>query len=249
MDIGPVPTVVEGDLLTIININTQVSSVTANDDFIQGEDEESDGEYLGRGVTVLSSLSDALVTANQIEKYIASTYPAVKRVKAYDLTDADLDSDINADEAPGYATAYVYGNNTEINVLQRLQIQRDVNDRTSAGLAVRISPVRIVAASVSASLEIPSTYSVSSASAAITSALRSYLSPLYFPNTDTSIRKNAIVGILSKLPSVLYISDIEVSSNTMDVDAETGNLIFQQKGDLPSLAEAAIELTINVGDL
>jgi hypothetical protein len=249
MDIGPVPTVVEGDLLTIININTQVSSVTAHDDFIQGEDEESDGEYLGRGVTVLSSLSDALVTANQIEKYIASTYPAVKRVKAYDLTDADLDSDINADEAPGYATAYVYGNNTEINVLQRLQIQKDVNDRTSAGLAVRISPVRIVAASVSASLEIPSTYSVSSASAAITSALRSYLSPLYFPNTDTSIRKNAIVGILSKLPSVLYISDIEVSSNTMDVDAETGNLIFQQKGDLPSLAEAAIELTINVGDL
>jgi hypothetical protein len=35
----------------------------------------------------------------------------------------------------------------------------------------------------------------------------------------------------------------------MFTDAETGNLIFEEKGDLPSLAEEAITLTINVGDI
>jgi uncharacterized phage protein gp47/JayE len=249
MDVGSVPTVVEGDSLTILNINSQVSSVIAGADFVQGEDTEGDGEYLARGVTALSSLSDALVTANQIEKYIASTYPAVKRVKAYDLTDSDLDSDVGAAPAPGYATAYVYGNNTDINILERLQIQKDVNDKTSAGLAVKITPSRIISASISASVEVPSTYSVASASTSVNTALKSYLNPLYFPYTETSIRANSIVGLLSKLPSVLYVSDVQVSSNDMDIDAETGNLLFQQKGDLPSLAEEAITLTINVGDI
>jgi hypothetical protein len=249
IDLGSVPTIVDGDELTVLNINAQVLSVTATDDFIQGEEPEDDGEYLARGVTMLSSLSDALVTAGQIEKYIASTYPSVKRVRAYDLTDSDLDSDIAAEDAPGYATAYVYGDNTEINVLQRLQIQKDINDRTSAGLAVRIAPSRIVSASLSASVEIPSSYSVTSASTAIATAIKSYINPLYFPYTDTSIRANSIVGILSKLPSVLYVSDIAISSNDMDVEAETGNLIFQQKGDLPSINDAAINITLNVGGI
>ena len=249
IDTGTVPTIVDGDVLTVLNINAQVLSVTATDDFVQGEEPEDDGEYLARGVTMLSSLSDALVTAGQIEKYIASTYPAVKRVKAYDLTDSDLDSDINAEDAPGYATAYVYGDNVEINILQRLQIQKDVNDRTSAGLGVRITPARIVSASLSASVEIPSSYSIVSASTAIAQAIKSYISPLYFPYTDTSIRTNSIVGMLSKLPSVLYVSDIAISSNDMDVEAGTGNLIFQQKGDLPSITDAAIDITMNVGDI
>jgi hypothetical protein len=249
IDIGSVPTVVEGDLLTVINLNSQVLSVTATDDFIQGEEPEDDGEYLSRGVTALSSLSDALVTANQIEKYIASTFPAVKRVRAYDLTDSDLDSAIYAAPAPGYATAYVYGDNAEINILQRLQIQKDVNDRTSAGLSVRITPSRIVSASLSASVEIPSSFSVNSASTAIATAVKSYINPLYFPSTDSSIRPNAIIGILSKLPSVLYVSNIEISSNDMDIEAGTQNLVFQEKGDLPSIVDAAINITLNVGGI
>jgi hypothetical protein len=247
MSIGSVPTVVEGDSFSVLNLNSQVLSVSALDDFIQGEEPENDGEYLARGVTVLSSLSDALVTASQIEKYIASTYPAVKRVKAYDLTDSDLDSDIEANDAPGYATAYVYGDNAEINILQRLQIQKEVNDKTSAGLAVRITPSRIVSASLSASVEIQSTYSIASASSAISTAIKSYINPLYFPYSDTSIRGNSIVGILSKLPSVLYVSDIAISSNQMDTEAGTGNLVFQKKGDLPSITDAAINITLNVG--
>jgi uncharacterized phage protein gp47/JayE len=249
MEVGSVPTIVEGDSLTIINLNSQISSVIAGADFVQGEDAEGDGEYLARGVTSLSALSDALVTANQIEKYIASTYPAVKRVKAYDLTDSDLDSGVGGATAPGYTTAYVYGNNTDINILERLQILKDVNDKTSAGLAVRITPSRIVSASITASVEFSNAYSVASASTAIKTALKSYINPLYFPYTETSIRANSIVGLLSKLPSVLYVSDIQISSNDMDVEAVTGNLVFQQKGDLPSLADAAISLTINVGDI
>ncbi len=44
MDVGSVPTVVEGDSLTILNINSQVSSVIAGAVFVQGEDAEGDGE-------------------------------------------------------------------------------------------------------------------------------------------------------------------------------------------------------------
>jgi hypothetical protein len=35
----------------------------------------------------------------------------------------------------------------------------------------------------------------------------------------------------------------------MDVEAGTQNLVFQEKGDLPSITEEAISITINVGDI
>jgi hypothetical protein len=52
---------------------------------------------------------------------------------------------------------------------------------------------------------------------------------------------------LSKLPSVLFVSGLELASNDMTVEAGTGNLIFENKGDLPLLEEANLNITFTVG--
>jgi len=247
MDTGTVPTITDGDSLTILNLNTQVNSVTAQDDFIQGEEPEDDGEYLARGVTFLSSLSEALVGPNQIEKYIASTYPEVKRVRVYDLTDGELDDSVTAAEVPGYTTAYVYGNSASINILQKVAIQRDVVDKTIAGLSIKVLGSRIVYPQVNASVAIENSMSIVTASTSIATSLKDYLNPLYFPYSETTIRKNGVIGLLSKLPSVLFVSGLELASDDMTVEAGTGNLIFENKGDLPLLEEANLNITFTVG--
>ena len=246
IDSGTVPTITSGDSLTILNLNTQVNSVIANDDFIQGDEPEDDGEYLSRGVTFLASLSEALVGANQIEKYIAATYPEVKRVKVYDLTDGELDDSIGAAEVPGYATAYVYGNSASLNILQKVAIQRDVVDKAIAGLNVKVLGPRIVYPQVNASVAIENSMSITSASTSIATAVKDYLNPLYFPYSETTIRKNGLIGLLSKLPSVLYVSGLELSAGDMTLDA-SGDLVFDNKGDLPYLTDANLNIEFTVG--
>jgi uncharacterized phage protein gp47/JayE len=247
IDTGTVPTITVGDTLTILNLNTQVNSVTAQGDFLQGEEPEDDGEYLSRGVTFLSSLSEALVGANQIEKYIASTYSEVKRVRVYDLTDGELDDSVTAEPVPGYATAYVYGNSASLNIIQKVSIQRDVVDKSIAGLSVKVLGSRIVYPTVSASVTMENSLSITTASTSVATAIKDYLNPLYFPYTETSIRKNVLIGLLSKLPSVLYVSGMELSANEMALDEDSGNLIFSNKGDLPYLTDENLDIEFTVG--
>lgn len=247
LDTGAVPTITSGDELTILNLNTQVNSVIAQDDFLQGDEPEDDGEYLARGVTFLASLSEALVGSSQIEKYIASTYAEVKRVKVYDLTDGELDDSVTAAPVPGYTTAYVYGNSASLNILQKVAIQRDVVDKAIAGLSVKVLGSRIVYPEVSASVSIENSMSITTASTSIATALKDYLNPLYFPYTETSIRKNGLIGLLSKLPSVLYVSGMELNAADMTVDAGSGNLIFDNKGDLPYLTDENLNIEFTVG--
>ena len=247
IDVGTVPTVTAGDSLTVLNLNAQVNSVTAQNDFIQGDEPEDDGEYLARGVTFLGSLSEALVGANQIERYIASSYPEVRRVKVYDLTDGELDDSISGDAAPGYTTAYVYGNSASLNILQKVAIQRDIVNKSIAGLSVKVLGSRIVYPEVSASVAIENSMSITTASTSIATALKDYLNPLYFPNSEPAIRKNGLIGILSKLPSVLYVSGMDLSSADMALDAGSGNLLFNKKGDLPYLTDENLNIEFNVG--
>lgn len=247
IDTGTVPTITVGDSLTILNLNTQVNSVTAQSDFIQGDEPEDDGEYLSRGVTYLASLSEALVGSNQIEKYIASTYPEVKRVKVYDLTDGELDDSVTGAEVPGYATAYVYGNSASLNILQKVAIQRDIVDKSIAGLNIKVLGSRIVYPQVSASVAIENSMSITTASTSIATALKDYVNPLYFPYTEPEIRKNGLIGLLSKLPSVLYVSGMELTAADMTLDATSGNLVFDNKGDLPYLTDENLNIEFTVG--
>lgn len=84
---GVIPVISEGDELNIISSGIPVLSAEVNGSFVNGVNEDTDAEYLGRAVTKLRSLSSTLNKASQVDGYLLSEYSGVVgRAKTYDLT-------------------------------------------------------------------------------------------------------------------------------------------------------------------
>lgn len=83
--VGPLPAIPIGTPLTIAQPSSEILTCVTTSVPSVVESAETDVEYLSRGVTYLSSLSNSLCTSAQIESYILSTFPSVTRCKVYDL--------------------------------------------------------------------------------------------------------------------------------------------------------------------
>lgn len=84
---GVIPVLSEGDELTVISSGIPVLSAEVSGSFINGVNEDTDADYLGRAVTKLRSMSNTLNRAPQVEGYILTEYSGVVgRTKVYDLT-------------------------------------------------------------------------------------------------------------------------------------------------------------------
>ena len=87
---GVIPVLNAGDSLSVISSGTPVLSAEVNGSFINGINEDTDSEYLGRAATKLRSLSETLNKASQVDAYLITDYSGVVgRVKTYDLTYGD----------------------------------------------------------------------------------------------------------------------------------------------------------------
>ncbi len=87
---GVIPVLSTGDELTIISSGIPVLTAEVNGSFINGVNEDTDADYLGRAVTKLRSMSGTLNKASQVEGYVLTDYSGVVgRAKVYDLTYGD----------------------------------------------------------------------------------------------------------------------------------------------------------------
>lgn len=84
---GVIPVLSVGDELSIISSGLPILSAEVNGSFINGVNEDTDADYLGRAVTKLRSMSATLNKATQVEGYLLTEYSSVVgRTKVYDLT-------------------------------------------------------------------------------------------------------------------------------------------------------------------
>lgn len=83
--LGPLPAILIGTPLVISQPSSELLTCVTTSTPSSVSSAETDTEYLTRGVTYLSSLSNSLCTASQIETYILSQYSSVTRCKVYDL--------------------------------------------------------------------------------------------------------------------------------------------------------------------
>jgi len=86
--LGQIPSFAVGTQLVSNTPSTVVFSCATTAEVAQGDNPETEAEFLNRATTFLQSLSATLNTAKQIESYVLRTYAEVKRVKVYDLTKA-----------------------------------------------------------------------------------------------------------------------------------------------------------------
>lgn len=236
----PIP---DGAQLTLIDSQPLVDFAVADDDFIQGSLEETDAEYLARMGTFLRSLSETVTTAKQLESNILANFNFVVRAKAFDLTNSEADRSVDADDAPGYISVFVYGKGRPLSIVEITSVYSDAFNKVVAGLQVVVQGFDILEVQIQTTVKISASADIYSAESAIKSALTSFISPSEFPLADNiGIRKSQLIAKISEIPGVSYVSSLAFQCD--DTTASGDDLIFDNKGVLPYLSEDNLELTV-----
>jgi hypothetical protein len=234
--------VTSGSELTIINVQPTTDSAIAGNDFVQGTDEETDEEYLARAATFMQSLSTTLATAKQVESFIVSAFPYVDRVKAYDLTDSETNRAEGAPNAVGYVSVFVYGKDRLLSIQERNEIYEITSGKMLAGLQLVVQDMQLLDVTVTAEAKIAPGSDIYSIESVLRRQLINYLSPSRFPYVEPALRKSAIIAEMNKVPGVTYVSSLSFTCESST--ASSDDLLFDEKGSLPFLAQSGLTLTV-----
>ena len=236
----PVPS---GAELAVINVQPTADSAIASTDFVQGEPEESDEEYLARASTYMRSLSTTLATAKQVESYVVSSFDYIDRVKAYDLTDSETNREEGGPDAPGYISLFIYGKDKFASIQERNEILEVVSSKMLAGLQLVVEDMDLLDVTINVVVKIAPGADIYSADSTIRRQLLNYFSPSKFPYSEPAIRKSAIIAEINKIPNISHVETLTFSCTNTTADGD--DLLFDDKGCLPRLSPT--DLTLVVG--
>lgn len=236
----PVPS---GAELAVINVQPTADSAIASTDFVQGEPEESDEEYLARASTYMRSLSTTLATAKQVESYVVSSFDYIDRVKAYDLTDSETNREEGGPDAPGYISLFIYGKDKFASIQERNEILEVVSSKMLAGLQLVVEDMDLLNVTINVAVKVVPGADIYSVDSTVRRQLLNYFSPSKFPYSEPAIRKSAIIAEINKIPNISHVETLTFSCDNTTADGD--DLLFDNKGCLPRLSPA--DLTLVVG--
>lgn len=236
----PVPS---GAELAVINVQPTADSAIASTDFVQGEPEESDEEYLARASTYMRSLSTTLATAKQVESYVVSSFDYIDRVKAYDLTDSETNREEGGPDAPGYISLFIYGKDKFASIQERNEILEVVSSKMLAGLQLVVEDMDLLDVTINVAVKVVPGADIYSVDSTVRRQLLNYFSPSKFPYSEPAIRKSAIIAEINKIPNISHVETLTFSCDNTTADGD--DLLLNDKGCLPRLSPA--DLTLVVG--
>lgn len=236
----PVPS---GAELAVINVQPTADSAIASTDFVQGEPEESDEEYLARASTYMRSLSTTLATAKQVESYVVSSFDYIDRVKAYDLTDSETNRGEGGPDAPGYISLFIYGKDKFASIQERNEILEVVSSKMLAGLQLVVEDMDLLNVTINVAVKVVPGADIYSVDSTVRRQLLNYFSPSKFPYSEPAIRKSAIIAEINKIPNISHVETLTFSCDNTTADGD--DLLLNDKGCLPRLSPA--DLTLVVG--
>lgn len=151
---------------------------------------------------------------------------------------------IAADDQPGYATVFLYGNNENVSSADKTQILIDITDKSVAGLSYKIRDPEILTLEISAEVVLNEDYDQEPLQETVKYALVDYLSPLSFPYSEDRIRQTSLIALITSIPGVLFVKSVTITPTgdgwlpQLDSDAQ-----FAYKGSLPSISVEDISIT------
>lgn len=244
-DVGLLPDIPNDVELIIESIVSGVLPPIVVSTISEGQNPETDNEYVARAQDYLGSLSSSFSKSTQVDGYILSTFNNVTRSRTYDVTDFDISTAIGDEDVPGAITTFVYGRGKLLTSDEKYEILTSVYDRTIAGLKVNIEDAYVADVELELSVYINPAFSSSIVEANIRNALVHALSPVYGP-MDSKLRKSYIASIVSGIVGVAVVESItftsvDVSLGSINAD---GDIEFINKGTLTNIPSGAITVTL-----
>ena len=207
---GFLPTIPVATELIVITTNTAILSALTTNSFINGQDPETDADYLNSVTTHLQSLSSNISTSNQAQTSVLTSFREVGRCKAYDLTDP-TGSLLPADPAePGFMTIFVYGRDRQMTVTERAEIQSFIENKMSAAIVQDVLEFTLCGLSVRIAASYDDSFTETEVNDLIVAAVERYLSPAVFPLHETQIRSTNVLARIARLPGVLYVTSVDL---------------------------------------
>ena len=148
------------------------------------------------------------------------------------------------EEVPGYVTIFTYGINEYLSPADKSTILADVTDKSIAGLSITIKDPDLLNLEITGTVTLDAAYDQLPLQDIVYSALVEYLSPMNFPYTEDRIRYTTLIGLISKIPGVLYVGGLTITPvGSGWLPQITDDIQFQKKGSLPSLSSDDIDIT------
>lgn len=243
IDVGATLPIAVGTALEIDTPTSSIMGATVDAFVSNGTSPETTEQFLNRAVQFLGSLSSSFARASQIDGYVLSTFASiVSRCKAYDLTNSASGLEWADADEPGYVTVFGYGINTTLTVDQRSDILIDIQNRSVAGLEIEVRNANIVNLTVSIQVAYSSSYESTVVQENVETVLTNYFSPINYRFAE-GIKLSEFYSIASSVPGVLYVQSLTVTPGSGGTSS-SGNVLFTQKGSLPSLVIANTTVTL-----
>lgn len=228
---------------------TNVTGSLYSTPFTNGLEPENDFVYLSRVRTHIASLSDVLVTANQLQAYVAITYPNISRCRVYDKTNSsDNASLLFAGETAGFSTVFVYGVGEELTTLEKNNIAAELSEKSVAGLTIGVSSFRRAGLEVEIDVVYNSILENFDIESLIKSVIYYSLSPENFPSNEQHVRISYVSSFLLGLDGIISVGNVELTGTdaNSDTNAANGDLPFIYKGTLPLISDTSYDITVNL---
>jgi hypothetical protein len=227
---------------------TNVTGVYYPTPFTNGIEPENDFTYLSRVRTQMASLSDVLVTASQLQAYVATAYTNVTRCRIYDRTQStDTASlEIGAANSTGYVTAFVYGIGQDLGVGDKNTIGADLMSKSISGLTIGVKDFFRADVEISISIvynEALQDYDIESL---MKSIIYNSISPDNFPTNEEHLRLSYISSFLIGVDGIVSVGNITITGTDSNSDGNetNGDLKFKYKGTLPRILDIDTDITV-----
>jgi len=217
--------------------------------FTNGLEPENDFTYLSRVRTHIASLSDVLVTASQLQAYVAVTYPNISRCRVYDNTDSTDNVSLEFDgETEGFVTVFVYGVGQDLTTTERNNITAELAEKSVAGLTIGVSSFRRAGLEVEIDVVYDSRLSEFDIESLIKSVIYNSLSPENFPSNEQHVRTSYISSYLLGLDGIISVGNVVLNGTdaNSDTNAVNGDLPFIYKGTLPLISDIDNDIVVNL---
>lgn len=218
-----------GTDLAILDAVPYVDYVRSASVVASGADAETDEEYLNRGASRFSRLSETLVLPDHFVQ-AALENPLVTR--AFALDNFNPASGLPPGSSPGHVSVPVYGNGAPLSLVQRTAMEESFEASTAANLDVHVLDPTITDVNITVTVKSDGETAVESVRAECIGAARDYISVETWPWSGV-VRRNELIALFSNVIGVDYVVDLPVPAADLQI-----------AGNAP-LARAGI-VTVNV---
>lgn len=185
------------DAITFVDRAETASVVT------DGDDPESDDEWLERGVQRFARLSETLVLPRHFES-AALENPLVVKAKALDLWDGFGGA---PGDDPGHVTVAVYGDGAALSSGAKADLLAALEAAALAQLTVHVIDPTITTVDVTVSVKVLPGYVSASVQTAVAAAVNAYLDPVAWDWSGT-VRRNELIALISNVEGVDYVGTL-----------------------------------------